>query len=195
MKAVIETGGKQYYVEEGSVIYVEKLDAQVGQKINFDKVLMVNGNPGRPYLSNVEVVGEVLKQGKDKKIKIFKYNAKKKYRKTQGHRQPYKENSWKIMVKISLKGTPIKEITIKGHAGYDESGKDIVCAALSSIVITSINAIIRIDNEAIDYEDKNGIKVEVLKHDNIIDSLIDNLIELLIELKEKYPKYIEIRRC
>ena len=50
---------------------------------------MVNGNPGRPYLSNVEVVGEVLKQGKDKKIKIFKYNAKKKYRKTQGHRQPY----------------------------------------------------------------------------------------------------------
>ena len=89
MKAVIETGGKQYYVEEGSVIYVEKLDAQVGQKVNFDKVLMVTGNPGRPYLSNVEVVGEVLKQGKDKKIKIFKYNAKKKYRKTQGHRQPY----------------------------------------------------------------------------------------------------------
>lgn len=99
------------------------------------------------------------------------------------------------MVKISLKGIPIKEITIKGHAGYDESGKDIVCAALSSIVITSINAIIRIDNEAIDYEDKNGIKIEVLKHDNIIDSLIDNLIDLLIELKEKYPKYIEIRRC
>ena len=62
------------------------------------------------------------------------------------------------MVKISLKGIPIKEITIKGHAGYDESGKDIVCAALSSIVITSVNAIIRIDNEAIDYEDKNGIK-------------------------------------
>ena len=89
MKAVIETGGKQYYVEEGSVIYVEKLNAQVGQKVNFDKVLMVNGNLGRPYLSNVEVVGEVLKQGKDKKIKIFKYNAKKKYRKTQGHRQPY----------------------------------------------------------------------------------------------------------
>ena len=89
MKAVIETGGKQYYVEEGSVIYVEKLDAEVGQTVNFDKVLMVNGNPGHPYLSNVEVVGEVLKQGKDKKIKIFKYNAKKKYRKTQGHRQPY----------------------------------------------------------------------------------------------------------
>lgn len=99
------------------------------------------------------------------------------------------------MVKVSLKGTPIKEILITGHALYDISGKDIVCAALSSIVITSINAIIRIDNEAINYEDKNGIKIEVLKHDNIIDSLIDNLIDLLTQLEEKYPKYIEIRRC
>ena len=89
MKAVIETGGKQYYVEEGSVIYVEKLDAEAGKKVTFDKVLMINGVPGHPYLSNVTVTGEVLKHGKDKKIKVFKYNAKKKYRKTQGHRQPY----------------------------------------------------------------------------------------------------------
>ncbi len=89
MKAVIETGGKQYYVEEGSVIYVEKLDVETGKEVKFDKVLMVNGNPGRPYLSNVEVIGEVLKHGKNKKIKVFKYNPKKNYHKTQGHRQPY----------------------------------------------------------------------------------------------------------
>ncbi len=89
MKAVIETGGKQYYVEEGSVIYVEKLDQEAGNKVKFDKVLMVNGNPGRPYLTNVEVVGEVVKNGKNKKIKIFKYNPKKNYHRTQGHRQPY----------------------------------------------------------------------------------------------------------
>ena len=87
MKAVIETGGKQYYVEEGSVIYVEKLDQEVGSKVKFDKVLMVN--LGRPYLTNVEVLGEVVKNGKNKKIKIFKYNAKKNYHRTQGHRQPY----------------------------------------------------------------------------------------------------------
>ena len=67
MKAVIETGGKQYYVEEGSVIYVEKLDQEAGSKVKFDKVLMVNGNPGRPYLTNVEVLGEVVKNGKNKK--------------------------------------------------------------------------------------------------------------------------------
>lgn len=89
MKAVIETGGKQYFVEEGSVIYVEKLDAEPGKKIEFDKVLMANGSLGHPYLNNVTVEGEVIKHGKQKKIKVFKYNAKKKYRKTQGHRQPY----------------------------------------------------------------------------------------------------------
>jgi len=89
MKAVIETGGKQYYVEEGTVIYVEKLDNEVGSKVKFEHVLMANGVAGRPFLNNVEVTGEVLKHGKNKKIKVFKYNAKKKYRKTQGHRQPY----------------------------------------------------------------------------------------------------------
>lgn len=89
MKAVVETGGKQYYVEEGSVIYVEKLDAEVGSTVKFDKVLMVNGAAGKPYLANATVEGEVLKHGKNKKIKVFKYNAKKKFRKTQGHRQPY----------------------------------------------------------------------------------------------------------
>ena len=89
MKAVIETGGKQYYVEEGSIIYVEKLDAETGKEVKFDKVLMANGVRARPFLNNVVVTGEVLKHGKNKKIKVFKYNAKKKFRKTQGHRQPY----------------------------------------------------------------------------------------------------------
>ncbi len=89
MKAVIETGGKQYYVEEGSIIYIEKLDTNAGEKITFDKVLMANNVFGRPYLSNVEVIGEVVKHGKNKKILVFKYTPKKKYRKTQGHRQPY----------------------------------------------------------------------------------------------------------
>ena len=69
MKAVIETGGKQYYVEEGTVLYVEKLDVESGSKIKFDKVLMVNGVVGHPYLSNVEVTGEVVKHG----VKKLKY--------------------------------------------------------------------------------------------------------------------------
>lgn len=99
MKAVIETGGKQYYVEEGTVLYVEKLDSEVGSKVNFDKVLMVNDVVGFPYVENASVEGEIIKHGKNKKIKVFKYNPKKQYRKTQGHRQPYT----KIEIK-SIKG-------------------------------------------------------------------------------------------
>ncbi|MEG0826140.1 MAG: 50S ribosomal protein L21 [Bacilli bacterium] len=89
MKAVIETGGKQYYVEEGSELYIEKVVAEAGTIINFDHVLMLNGVTGRPYLNNVEVTAEVVKHGKSKKIKVYKYNSKKNYHKTQGHRQPY----------------------------------------------------------------------------------------------------------
>lgn len=89
MKAVITTGGKQYYVEEGSVIYVEKLGLEEGSKVEFTDVLMVDDKVGTPYLNNVVVKGEVLKNGKQKKVIVFKYNAKKKYRKKQGHRQPY----------------------------------------------------------------------------------------------------------
>ena len=90
MKAIIKTGGKQYLVEEKSVIFVEKLDAEEGKNIVFDEVLMVNGNIGSPKVSGAKVTGKVLKHGKGKKIRIFKYvNKKKSTRKTMGHRQPY----------------------------------------------------------------------------------------------------------
>ena len=89
MKAIIETGGKQYYVSENDVIYVEKLDVEENKEVTFDKVLMLDGKVGMPYVENAKVVGEIVKQGKQKKVVIFKYNAKKNYHKTQGHRQPY----------------------------------------------------------------------------------------------------------
>ncbi len=89
MKAIFVTGGKQYYVSEGDVIYVEKLDASVGSDITFDEVLMVGEVVGNPTVKNASVVATVEKQGKGKKITVFKYKPKKKYRKKQGHRQPY----------------------------------------------------------------------------------------------------------
>ena len=88
-KAIIETGGKQYYVEKGSEIFIEKIDTEAGKEVEFDKVLMYNGVNGRPYLRNVKVIGEVLKHGKQKKIIIFKYRPKKSSHTKQGHRQPY----------------------------------------------------------------------------------------------------------
>lgn len=100
MKAVIVTGGKQYYVSENDVIYVEKLELNEGDKVEFNDVLMVDDKVGTPYLDGAKVEGVVLKNGKQKKITIFKYNQKKKYRKKQGHRQPY--------TKVEIKSIKVK---------------------------------------------------------------------------------------
>ncbi len=89
MKAIFETGGKQFYVSVGDKIYVEKLDSEDNTDITFDKVLLVGDKTGMPYVKGATVVCTVVKSGKAKKIKVFKYKPKKKYRKTQGHRQPY----------------------------------------------------------------------------------------------------------
>lgn len=93
MYAVIETGGKQYRVQEGDVLFVEKLDVVEGDTVNFDKVLLMSKDgdlvAGKPYVENAKVEASVLTQGKAKKIIVFKYKAKKNYRKKQGHRQPF----------------------------------------------------------------------------------------------------------
>lgn len=90
MKAIIKTGGKQYIVQENDVIFVEKLNAEVGETVKFEEVFMVDGKVGTPILTNASVEGVVEKQGKSKKIRIFRYSQKdRSHRKTQGHRQPY----------------------------------------------------------------------------------------------------------
>ncbi len=93
MTAIIETGGKQYRVSEGDIIFVEKLDAEEGSAVNFDKVLAVFNDDsatfGKPLVEGASVSGTVVKNGKGKKVMIFKMNSKKGYRRRQGHRQPY----------------------------------------------------------------------------------------------------------
>ena len=89
MKAIFQTGGKQYIVTTGDKIYVEKLDVEAGKTITFDEVLFVNGEAGVPFVKGASVTCTAVKNGRGKKIKVFKYHPKKKYRKTQGHRQPY----------------------------------------------------------------------------------------------------------
>jgi len=95
MQAVIATGGKQYLVKEGDIIRVEKIDLDKGQNIEFDQVLMVDKDGeyfiGRPLVEKARVSGKILTQDKAKKIIVFKYKSKKKYRKKTGHRQPFTE--------------------------------------------------------------------------------------------------------
>ena len=91
--AVIETGGKQVKVSEGEVVFLEKLEAEESASYTFDKILLCgdeNGvSIGAPYVEGAKVEAKVIKNGKGRKITVFKYNAKKNYRKKQGHRQPY----------------------------------------------------------------------------------------------------------
>ena len=92
MYAIIETGGKQVKVEEGQAIYIEKLNAEAGETVTFDKVLFVGGvnvKVGSPVVTGATVTAKIEKQGRQKKITVFKYKAKKNYHKKQGHRQPY----------------------------------------------------------------------------------------------------------
>jgi len=92
MYAIVETGGKQYKVSQGEIINVEKLDVKVGEKVNLQVLMTVDGDKvvnGNPYVKNAEVVAEVVEQGKSDKVLVFKYKAKKNERKKQGHRQPY----------------------------------------------------------------------------------------------------------
>ncbi len=93
MYAIIETGGKQYRVNEGDVITVEKLDAEPGASVTFDKVLLLADGEqvsvGQPYIEGAKAVGKVVAQGKAKKILVFRYKAKKNVRKRFGHRQPF----------------------------------------------------------------------------------------------------------
>ena len=93
MQAIIVTGGKQYRVAEGDVIFVEKLDVEAGETVKFDRVLAVIDEDkavfGTPVVEGAKVEASVVKNGKGKKVMIFKYNPKKGYRKRQGHRQPY----------------------------------------------------------------------------------------------------------
>ncbi|GIQ70167.1 50S ribosomal protein L21 [Xylanibacillus composti] len=93
MYAIIETGGKQYRVQEGDVLFIEKLEASEGDSVTFDRVLAVSKGEGlvagTPLVAGASVSAKVEKQGKNRKIIVYKYKAKKNYRRKQGHRQPY----------------------------------------------------------------------------------------------------------
>ena len=89
MQAIIVTGGKQYVVNEGDTLFIEKLPVEAGDAVTFDQVLAIVDGENTKFVEGAKVEAKVVKNGKGKKIRIFKYNPKKGYRKRQGHRQPY----------------------------------------------------------------------------------------------------------
>lgn len=93
MYAVVNTGGKQYKVQKGETLRIEKIPGEVGSRVTFDRVLMVadgeNVRVGQPLVDKAAVLASIVEQDKAKKIIVFKYKRRKRYRRKQGHRQPY----------------------------------------------------------------------------------------------------------
>ncbi len=119
MYAIIESCGRQYKVAQGDVVFFEKLEVEEGKKVTFDHVILVSDDKkvqvGTPYVKGVKVEGKVVSHGKGKKILVYKYKAKKNYRRTQGHRQPY--------TKVEI--TAIKTATEKAEAPKAEAKETV----------------------------------------------------------------------
>ena len=98
-----------------------------------------------------------------------------------------------IKVRISKNNNIIESIKCHGHAGYADYGKDIVCASFSTMIITTINAILEFDENAISYTDTNNLDIINIKKDNITNGLLNNLVNMIYELKENYDKNINIK--
>ena len=159
MYAVIETGGKQYRVQEGDVITIEKLNAEVGETVTFDKVLVLGEGKdvkvGTPYV-DAAVTGSVVENGKGQKVIIFKYKAKKDYRKKQGHRQPY------TMVKIeSLGGAAPKAEAVEAAPVNNEA--KAVKKVSASMKKDELIAFAKENNIAIDEKATKAVIIEAIE--------------------------------
>ena len=156
MYAVIETGGKQYRVQEGDVITIEKLNAEVGETVTFDKVLVLGEGKdvkvGTPYV-DAAVTGSVVENGKGQKVIIFKYKAKKDYRKKQGHRQPY------TMVKIESLGGAAPKAEVKEEAKEAKPAKKVSASMKKDELI----AFAKENNIAIDEKATKAVIIEAIE--------------------------------
>ena len=160
MYAVIETGGKQYRVQEGDVITVEKLNVEAGQAVTFDKVLVLGEGKdvkvGTPYL-DAAVTGTVVENGKGQKVIIFKYKAKKDYRKKQGHRQPY------TSVEItSIAGKAAPAAAAKEEAPVEEK-KAVKKPSLKSMKKAELIEFAKENNIEINEKATNAVMIETIE--------------------------------
>ncbi len=141
MYAIIETCGKQYKVSEGDVVFFEKLNAEEGKKVKFDNVILVSDGKkvevGTPYVKGAKVEGKVIAHGKGKKIVVFKYKAKKNYRRKQGHRQPYTKVEITSVKLVAEKETVAKETPAKGTEKKAETTKKTTASKTTTAKTTT----------------------------------------------------------
>ena len=164
MYAIIETGGKQYRVTEGDQVRIEKIKAADGEQVKFDKVLVLGDGAeakvGAPYVDGAAVFGDVIETGKGKKVIIFKYKAKKDYRKKQGHRQPY---TLVEITGISADGTaPAKKAAPKAEAPA-EAEEDAKKPSLKSMKKAELIEFAKENNIEIDEKATKPVILEAIE--------------------------------
>ena len=163
MYAIIETGGKQYRVQNGDRIAVEKLNVEDGQQVVFDKVLVAGEGAdvkvGTPYLDGVTVEGTAVESGKGKKVIIFKYKAKKDYRKKQGHRQPY---TLVEITSVAGEKAPVKEEAVEAEAPAVEKN-DAKKPALKSMKKAELVEFAKENNIEIDEKATKPVILEAIE--------------------------------
>ncbi len=99
-----------------------------------------------------------------------------------------------IKIVVNYNDYEVSDIIVSGHSGYSEIGTDIVCASVSSIAITTVNAILKLDSNALIYKESDGyLEIKLIKHNKYIDILISNMLDLFKELEKKYKKYINFK--
>ena len=164
MYAIIETGGKQYRVQNGDQIAVEKLGVEAGETVVFDKVLVVGEGEGvkvgAPYVEGTTVEGKVVENGKGKKVIIFKYKAKKDYRKKQGHRQPY------TLVEITAIGgakAPAAKVEEPKQEAAVEEVKTAKKPSLKSMKKAQLIEFAKENNIEIDEKATNAVMIETIE--------------------------------
>lgn len=206
MYAIIETGGKQYKVSKGDVVFVEKLVANEEELVEFKVAAICDESGfkvGTPYIDGAKVSAKVVKNGKGKKITVFTYKPKKSEKRKMGHRQPYSKVeildilSWFLMIKIDfyMAGKDyIKGFCVSGHSGYAKTGSDIVCASVSSAVYMAANTMTDVINADADIEVRDGY-IYFMLQPKYISSCHNILLGLklhLATLEEQYPKNISV---
>ncbi len=170
MYAIIETGSKQYRVQPGDVITVEKLNAEVGDEIKLDKVLVMgegeNAEVGTPYL-DAAVTAKVVENGKGKKVIIYKYKAKKDYRKKQGHRQPFTKLE---ILEVGGEKAPAKAEAPVEEAAPAEEVKEAPAAEKAAVSMSMKK------DELIAFAEEHGIEIDAKATKQvIIDTINENL--------------------
>ena len=194
MQAVIVTGGKQYSVKEGDVIYVEKLNAEADATVTFDQVLAVvdgeNSKFGAPVVAGASVEAKVLKNGKAKKVVVFK---------TAVH-QGADRKDVRVMTKVEIFNHDgrIHGFSVSGHSGYAEEGSDIVCAAVSAAVTfaeCTINDVLGNHANTKVKEEEPRITLTLpaaCDDEDAVQAVLTGFLLTVCSLRDNYPEYIEV---